>query len=149
MPDLNPYMLYLKIAGAVLAFAAVFGAGMWLEGTIKDRQIAIIERDAAEQTAVDATAALTTLQRFISQMQVASIDYGKNQDALFAKLDAISKRFRDAVKASPLPPDCKPDAIRVQHLETAVDAANSAAASTGSGFGETVRTTHEANGGGL
>lgn len=138
---LNPYLFWIKLAGATLALAAAFGSGMWLQGTIKDRQIAQIERDAAEQTAVDATAAITTLQRFISQMRWAGIDYGKRQDELFAKLDALNKRFRDAIKASPLPPDCKPGPVRVQHLEAAVSAANAAAASAGSGFGETVRST--------
>lgn len=143
IPDfLNPYMLWIKLGAAVLAVVAIFSAGMWLEGTIKDKQIAVIQRDAAEQTAVDATAAVTTLQRFISQMRFAGIDYGKRQDELFAKLDALNKRFRDAIKSSPLPPDCKPDAVRVQHLETAIDAANAAAASSGSGYGETVRSTH-------
>lgn len=139
---LTPYLFWLKLAGAAVALIAAFSSGMWLQGTIKDKQIAVIQRDAAERTAVDATAAITTLQRFISQMHTASIDYSKNQDVLFAKLDMLNKRFLDAVKASPLPPDCKPDAIRVQHLETAVNAANAAASSTGSGFGETVRTTH-------
>jgi hypothetical protein len=45
---LNPYMLYLKIGGAVLACAAVFGSGMWLEGTVKDRAILKMQRDAAQ-----------------------------------------------------------------------------------------------------
>lgn len=48
MPSfLSPYMLYIKIAGAVLAFAAIFGSGMWLEGTIKDKTILTMQRDAA------------------------------------------------------------------------------------------------------
>jgi hypothetical protein len=139
---LTPYLLWIKLAGAALALGAAFGSGMWLQGTIKDKQIAIIQRDAAEQTAVDATAALTTLQRFISQMHDASIDYTKSQDALFAKLDALDKRFRDAIKNRPLPPDCKPDDVRMQQLYEAIAAANAAAASAGGGFGETVRTTH-------
>jgi hypothetical protein len=139
---LTPYLFWIKFAGAALALAAAFGAGMWLQGTIKDRRIAQIERDAAEQTAIDATAAITTLQRFVSQMNLAAVDYGKNQDALFAKLDALNKRFRDATKAAPLPVDCRPDDIRMQHLFEAISAANAAAASTGSGSGETVRTTH-------
>lgn len=139
---LNPYLFWIKLAGAALALAAAFGAGMWLQGTIKDRQIAQIERDAAEQTAVDATAAMAQLQRFISQMHFAAADYEKNRAELSAKLDAISKRFRDAIKAVPLPVDCRPDDIRVQHLFEAISAANAAAAGSGSGFGETVRTTH-------
>lgn len=44
---LNPYMLWVKLAGAALAFAAVFGSGMWLEGTIKDRTIFKMQRDQA------------------------------------------------------------------------------------------------------
>lgn len=142
MPDLSPYMFLIRLAGAALLAAGIFGSGMWLEGTIKDKQIAIIQRDAFEQTAVDATAALTTLQRFISQMQMASTDYGKNQDVLFAKLDQIKAAFNKAANLKPLPPDCLPDAERLHILIEAVTAANTAAASTESGFGETMRTTH-------
>jgi hypothetical protein len=142
MPNLNPYLLWIKLGAAALGLIAAFGAGMWLQGTIKDKQIAIIQRDASEQTAVDATAAITTLQRFISQMQVASIDYGKNQDALFAKLDQIKKDFSKLAGLKPLPVDCRPDNERLRILTDAVTAANSAAASADSGFGETVRTTH-------
>jgi hypothetical protein len=49
---LNPYMLYMKIGGAVLAVAAVFGSGMWLEGTVKDRAILKMQRDAAQAVVV-------------------------------------------------------------------------------------------------
>jgi hypothetical protein len=142
MFNLNPYMFWIKLGAAALGLIGAFFAGMWLQGTIKDKQIAVIERDAAEQTAVDATASITTLQRFISQMQSASIDYGKNQDVLFTKLDQLKKEFVKATNLKPLPVDCLPDAERLRLLETAVAAANTAAASTDSGFGETVRTTH-------
>lgn len=54
---LNPYLLYLKIGGAVLAVAGVFGSGMWLEGTIKDRTILTMQRDAANAAAAAAHAA--------------------------------------------------------------------------------------------
>ncbi len=132
-----PWAKVLAIVGAAMI---AFGSGMWLEGTIKAKQIAIIQRDAAEQTAVDATAAITTLQRFISNMNLSAIEYGKNQDALFARLDQLKREFAKASALKPLPPGCFPDDVRMRLLETAVSAANSAAPGAGSGFGETVRT---------
>lgn len=55
---LNPYMLWIKIAGAVIAFGAVFGSGMWLEGTIKDRTIFKMQRDAAKALVIAQTSAI-------------------------------------------------------------------------------------------
>lgn len=144
LSDLNPYAIYFKLAGAALGALALFGGGMWLEGTIKDKEIMRMQRDDAQQTAVDTTAAITTLQRFISGMHVAAADYGKNQDILFAALDELNKRFRDATKNHPLPVDCKPDDLRMQHLFEAISAANGAASPARRGAGESLRSNNPA-----
>lgn len=128
-------------AGILSALLSIAGTYYLVSMPYKLR-IANMERDNAQQTAVDTTAAITVLQRFISNMNLAAIDYGKNQDVLFAKLDELNKRFRDAIKAHPLPPGCLPDDARLQLLLEAVTSANSAASGAGSGFGETVRSTH-------
>lgn len=47
--------------------------------------------------------------------------------ALSVQISTISRNFRNVTKASPLPPDCKPDAFRVQSLDAAIAAANTAA----------------------
>lgn len=125
---LNPYMLWVKLAGAALALAAVFGSGMWLEAKFKNVQIANLERDAAEQTAVDATASLTQLQKFISNMHGATVEYGNQQDALFAAINKLHADFTKAANLKPLPIDCRPDNERLRILSQAVAATNTAAA---------------------
>ncbi len=100
-----------------------------------------LRAQVAQQHADTATASLKRLQDFIDQMQVASVQYGETRDQLFARMDALKKEFRNAVKAAPLPPGCFPDAGRVRALSEAVTATNSAADPEAvSGFGETVRT---------
>jgi hypothetical protein len=106
-----------------------------------------LRAQVAQQHADTADASLKKLQGFIDQMQVASQEYGQSRDQMFARLDLLRKEFRNAVKAAPLPADCRPDAVRVRNLSEAVDTTNAAiAAPTGGGFGETVRTHPNAGG---
>jgi hypothetical protein len=130
---LNPYLLYIKIAGAALAFAAIFGAGMWLEGTIKQHTIDGLKIQIAQKQAGDATASLKQLQAFISRIQLSAIDYRENQDALFAAIDKLHGDFAKATHLKPLPASCRPDDERLRILAASVAAANAAAAGRGSG----------------
>lgn len=131
LPDLNPYMIYINLAGAALLFSAVFGAGMWLEGTIKQHTIDGLNIKIAEKKANDATASLKQFQTFISKIQLAAIDFGENQDALFAKLDRLHADFLKASNLKPLPADCRPDPDRLRILSASVAAANAAASGRG------------------
>lgn len=124
---LNPYLFWIKLAGAALALAAVFGSGMWLEAKFKNVQIANLERDAAEQTAVDATASITQLQKFIANMHGATTEYGNQQDALFAAINKLHLDFTKAANLKPLPVDCRPDDERLRILSESVSAVNAAA----------------------
>ncbi len=135
---LNPYMLLIKIGGAILAGAAIFGAGMWLEGTIKDKTILAMQREQEKANTVNVTASLNQLQIFISKMNTASAGYESDKATLTAKLNRISKDFSDAIKAKPLPVDCRPDDMRLHNLSAAVKATNDTAA--GSVASGTVRS---------
>lgn len=107
-----------------------------------------LRAQVAQQHADTATASLKKLQDFIDQMQVASVQYGETRDQLFARMDALKKEFRNAVKAVPLPPGCFPDAGRVRALTEAVDTTNAAITpAAGGGSGETVRSHPPAFGG--
>lgn len=44
---LTPYLLWIKLGAAALAFGAAFVGGYWLEGTIKDKTILTMQRNAA------------------------------------------------------------------------------------------------------
>lgn len=55
---LNPYMLWIKLGGIALALAASFGAGMRLEGTIKDKTLLTMQRDQVKAAAISQALAL-------------------------------------------------------------------------------------------
>lgn len=124
-----------------LALGAVIMGGVtkWVLLPGYELRIAQIHRDYSEQKAADVSASLAKLQGFIAAMNSASTEYGDTRAELFKRLDALNRNFRNAIKAAPLPIDCKPDPVRVQALTNAIDAANAAASQHG--FGETVRST--------
>lgn len=111
------------VASLFAASVSVWATGVYYRGDISD-----LKRERAEKTAVDATASLKQLQKFIDGMHFATTDYGKNQTLLFGKLDKLAKEFARASSLKPLPLDCKPDADRLHFLAAAVAAANAAAA---------------------
>ncbi len=125
---LNPYMLWVKIGGAVLAVLAIFGAGMWLEAKFKAVEIANLHTSISNKQAADATASLKQLQSFIANMQGASDQYGKDRDGLFAALGQLHKDFSGLRGLKPLPVGCVPDADRLRILSASVAAVNAAAA---------------------
>lgn len=48
---LNPYLLWIKLGAFSLGLASAFGGGIWLEGTIKDKTILTMQRDAEQAEA--------------------------------------------------------------------------------------------------
>ncbi len=127
---LTPYLFWIKLSLGAIAVAGAFAGGFWLEGTIKDRDILSLKLAASQKQAADVTASLDQLQGFISNMHVAATDYFTLQAALFGKLDALHGEFLNATKTSPLPPDCKPDDVRVRSLSAAISATNFSTAGT-------------------
>lgn len=116
------------IYGYIIAFgigAALFSGGTYyLVHTANAVEIADLKTAAAEQKAANVTAALTQLQTFIANMHGAVADYDTLKGALDAKFAQIERDFRNAIKANPLPLDCKPGAARVRSLGTAIGAVN-------------------------
>jgi hypothetical protein len=127
-------------AAAIVAALAIAGTH-YADKEIYGLQIAQLQLVQANTAAANVTASLSKLQSYIANMQAAGVEYGATKDALFAKLDSLNRNFSNAIKATPLPADCRPDDARVRALATAIAAANAAAGAAG-GYGETVRTTH-------
>lgn len=125
------------LAAAVVAGALAAGGTYYVTSRSYEVMIADMKASQANAEAASATAALDKLKSYVASMDAAGVAYGKDRDALDAKLDALNKEFHNAIKSSPLPADCRPDDMRVRQLTEAVTATNTAA--TGSGFGETVR----------
>lgn len=75
-------------------------------------------------------AANTVLAQFTADADAihgAAVSFGGIQAELSGKLTTISRNFNVAIKAHPLPADCKPDAVRLRALSGAIAATNTAA----------------------
>jgi hypothetical protein len=103
-------------------------------------EVANLKAQIANQKATDTQAALDQFKRILAGVQTSKIEYGALRDEMNKRFDDLSRRFRNAIKAQPLPDDCKPDDVRLQHANEAIDAANKANTDAGHGFGETMRT---------
>ncbi len=127
-PFLTPYLAWIKIGGLILAVSVIFGAGMWVEGKIKDTTIAKLEADALKKAAVDATTVLNQFTADVATMNKAAQDYTNQRLAYDTRFASISKELMNAINKKPLPVGCvlPPDSDRMRALTAAVRAANSA-----------------------
>lgn len=89
--------------------------------------IARMERDKANDALAAANTALKQFTADADTIHGAAASFGGIRDELSAKLQTISRDFNSAIKAKPLPVDCKPDAVRLRALANAVAATNTAA----------------------
>jgi hypothetical protein len=120
---LAPYKLPF-MAGAGLAVGVLaFGAGWVVNGWRLGNELSRLKATHAQEKAAQATGALTTLKADADAIHKAATEYAGIQNTLAPKFDALTKELRNA---KPLPVDCKPDAVRVRNLDSAIDAANQA-----------------------
>lgn len=126
------------VGAAVLAALIAGYSSYWVTSRGYQTEIAQLKLSQANAQVVSIQTSLDQLQHFISSMNMASQDYQASTQTLLDRLAALQKEFHSAIKVSPLPPDCRPDAQRMRFLTEAVAAANDTA--SGGGFGETLRT---------
>lgn len=119
--------IYGYLIAAGIAAALSIGATAFIISNIKNTEIANLKREAATQKAVNVTASLQQLQNIIASMHASANEYGDLQAAVFAKLNGISAEFRNAIKANPLPVDCRPGPDRLRSLSAAISAVNNSA----------------------
>jgi hypothetical protein len=124
---LNPLAL---LVGGALAVAIGFGSGWTANGWRLDAEISSIKADRASDRADQAQAALTDLAEAAKKIKDAADGAGIEFFAVNTQLADIKKDLKNA-NAKPLPPDCRPDTVRVRSLAAAVDATNKAAAGLG------------------
>lgn len=111
-----------------LASAAVAAAlACYLTSMGYRTTIANMERDRANDGLVAANAALKQFTADADAIHGAAASFGGIRDDLSAKLAIVSRDFNNAIKAHPLPVDCKPDAVRLRALSSAIAATNTAA----------------------
>jgi hypothetical protein len=107
----------------LLIVALGFGTGWLVNGWRLHSKLSDMEAAHAKEKAEQATAALTTLQADADKIHTAATEYAGIQNTLAPKITALTKELRNAPK---LPTGCVPDAVRVQNLNSAIDAANQA-----------------------
>jgi hypothetical protein len=132
--------IYGYLGAAALAALVTAGATYYVTSEGYKLTIANLHTQIEHKNAVDIGASLDQLKKAITVMTAAGTAHQEDIAALTAKLDKITAEFRNAIKASPLPADCLPTVERMRALDSAIAAANAAAA--GTGFGETVRNPH-------
>lgn len=109
-------------SAAVAAFAATYLTSMSYRITIAE-----MERDKANDGLVAANTVLKQFTADVGAIHSAAVSFGGIQADLDTQLRNASKDFHVAIKAHPLPADCKPDAVRLRSLANAITATNSAA----------------------
>lgn len=109
------------VAAAGVSAVLAVGATWYIADNIRVAQVDALKLQIANTQAASATAALTQLQGFISNMHAAATDYGNTVSDIDARFAALQKGLH---YAKPLPVDCKPDADRVRGLAAAIAAAN-------------------------
>jgi len=115
--------------GAVVAMAASIG---WTaQGWRQNAEIADLKREAADKRADDSIATLKDLTAAAKNVATAANGYVTARSDLTAAMTAITEDLQNVQKNMPLPADCRPDAGRLRSLQSAVDAANRAAAGVG------------------
>jgi hypothetical protein len=123
LDKLNPYMLYIKLAGAAIALLLAGYVGHYVTKAVDDRAYSALELKQSNAETANVSASLDQLKGFISNMHAAGADYQADLAGIRTDFDAIKKDFHNAT-LKPLPLGCAPTADRVRILQAAVDAAN-------------------------
>lgn len=129
LDKLNPYMLYIKLAGIALLMLGAAWASHYVTKAVDDRALAAVQLADSKAQTISVTASLDQLQGFISKMDAAGGDYTAALAQIHADFAAIKKEFANAT-LKPLPADCRPDVGRLRVLTDAVAAANKGAGLT-------------------
>jgi len=116
-PYKRPFMVGAGLAAGILAF----GAGWTINGWRLETALSKLKTAQAVEKANQAAGALSTLQADAAAIHKAATEYASIETTLAPKIAALTKELRNA---KPLPVDCRPDAVRVRNLDSAIDAAN-------------------------
>jgi len=110
-------VVILVLVGLLLAGAGGWFANGWRHGA----EIADLQRAHAEFRVTLTEQALADVQADARVIRTAAAEFGAIQSTLAPRMSALTKELRNA---KPLPPDCRPDPVRVRNLDAAIDAAN-------------------------
>ena len=146
---MNPLTLLSGVWGyvgiGVIALGIGVGGTHYVDSNVYGNQIKDLKLTAANTEITNANTAFDNLARRINTINVSTADYETKSKDLNDRLDILRRDFLNAIKKSPLPPDCRPDAERVRQLDQAIDVTNSGEGytQTGPSSGVTVRSHPE------
>lgn len=121
--------LAISVTAAALGGLAVgFGTGWTAQGWRLGTAIAECRAEAATATAEAASAALAEIQRSTQAMTAAAARVRQAGERSAKAQGEAAARWQALTQAQPLPPDCKPDAARIQALREAIERAQREAA---------------------
>lgn len=134
---------YRFIFIAVLAFLAAWVIQGWRLGG----EIARLQNEGLQLHVARQQTMINQAQTAMDNISAAATRLTGISDTLDTQFHNIKEDFKNAIHATPLPVDCKPDAGRLRSLTAAVNAAN--AAFSGQQPEKAVRTADSANRTGL
>lgn len=108
-------------SASVAAILSFYATHLWY-----DAKISRMETAQAEAVLDGTRATLAMFTADAARVHEAAEGFTAKQADLDSRFASISKDFANAIKARPLPVDCKPDTDRLRSLQAAVDAANTA-----------------------
>lgn len=127
------------VISGVVGAAMAAGATYYIVSMPYKLEIANLQKTQAQQNTVSVEKSIAQLEGFIKNVTTAGLAYERDRNNLAATITKIHGDFVNATKATPLPPDCKPDDGRLRNLTAAVAAAN---AHTGAGVGPVPTVPH-------
>jgi len=108
------------IAGlAILAFAT----GWLVQGWRLNEKIAELQATRSNEIATQSQDALKDLKEASANINAAALGAKSDNTTLTNQIAALRK---DVKNAKPLPPDCKPDDVRMRNLAATISATNQA-----------------------
>lgn len=125
-------MVKVQLVAALMLVAALLAAGSaWYVTRLHyTTQIAEMKAEKADD---DRNAAVTSLNQMTGQLEAVNDAAHAAVTQLAVTNGALAKIGKGLKNAQPLPADCKPDTVRVQSLDAALDSVNAATARHGAG----------------
>lgn len=127
IPQIEGAKILIALAIGVALVACGFATGWTANGWRLGKQVSECKAEFASARAETASAAIADLTQATAAIHSAAINYSGLQQNLTVQFAQLRKDFKDATK-TPLPADCKPDTVRMQYLQGAIDSANKASA---------------------
>lgn len=118
--------IYGYITSAAIGGLVSAGAIWYLVHNHYENEITQLKLDAANYQKADVTNALNQLQNFARNINIAEASYQSTLENINSQFNSLHMEFKNATHV-PLPVDCKPDAVRLRYINSAIANTNKTA----------------------